>query len=72
MGNQSRVVNLHTRNAMCYQHPTPLFVKSEAVGEESKPLFEKSGGVVCVLRGKAIAIAINRAGTGIPKLCNIL
>src|SRR5216684_5879570 len=69
---QTRVVNLHARDAMSYQKSPPMFVNGKAVREQLEFLLEKPGPAVCVLRRKAVAIAIHGAGTGIPKFCNIL
>lgn len=71
-GNQSRVVEpaRPKRHVLPTSDATLREERGRRGGVEAS--LRKSGGVVCVLRGKAIAIAINRAGTGIPKLCNIL
>jgi hypothetical protein len=47
-------------------------VTGEAVREQSEPLFERSGGVIRILRRKAIAVAINWTGAGVPELGNVL
>src|SRR5580704_6253657 len=57
---------------MRYQQPAPLFVNGEAVGKQTKLLFEESSCAVRIFRRKAIAVAIDGASTGIPKFCNVL
>jgi hypothetical protein len=69
---QARVVNLYARDAMSYQKSAPLFVNRKAVREQMELFLEKPCPAVCVLRRKAVAIAIHGASTGIPKFRNIL
>ena len=69
---QARVVNLYARDAMSYQKSAPLFVNGKAVREQTEFFLEKPRPVVCVLRRKAVAIAIHGASAGIPKFRDIL
>jgi hypothetical protein len=65
-------MNLDARDAMCHQKCAPLFVNCEAVRKQTELFLEKSCPTVRVLRRKAVAIAIHRAGTGVPKFRDIL
>jgi hypothetical protein len=65
-------MNLDSRDAMHYQESPPLFVNCEAVRKQTELFLEKSCPTVCVLRRKAIAIAIQGSGTGVPKFRDIL
>jgi hypothetical protein len=69
---KARIVNLDARDAMCHQECAPLFVNCEAVRKQTELFLEKSCPTVRVLRRKAVAIAIYRASTCVPKFPDIL
>jgi len=69
---QTRVVNLHARDAMRYQNTALLFMNGKAVREEPEFFLEGFCQSICLLGREAVAIAVHRPSTGIPKLANIL
>jgi hypothetical protein len=57
---------------MRYQKLAPFFVNCKAVGEQTELFLEKLCESVCLQRREAVAIAIHRTSTGIPKFADIL
>jgi hypothetical protein len=71
-GRQPRIVDLNARHAMRDKQSSPLLVHRQAVGEQSQLVLEEFGSPVCFLRGKSVAVAVERAGTRVPEFTHIL
>ncbi len=57
---------------MCDQESAPFFVNCKAVRQQTELFLEELCESVCLLRREAVAIAIRRTSTGIPKFADIL
>ena len=71
-GHKTCIVNLHTRDTVRHQNPAPLFVNCKVVREQAELFLESPCESVRLLGRQAVAIAINRASTGVPKFADIL
>src|SRR5260370_41334526 len=69
---QPRIVNLNARHAILDKEAAPLCVDRQAVGEQPELFFEEFCSSVGILRGKTIAVAVERAGTCVPEFADIL
>src|ERR1700675_2858573 len=71
-GGQPCIMDLNARHAIRDKEFPPLFMRRQAVGKQSELFFKEFRAPVCFLRGKSVAVAVERAGTRVPEFTDIL
>ena len=71
-GGQPCIVDLNARHATHDKEFSPLFMYRQGVGKQSELFFKEFRAPVCFLRGKSVAVAVERAGTRVPEFTDIL
>lgn len=56
---EARIVDLHARDAARYQNPSPFFMNTKTVREQTESFLEGLRKSVCLLRRETVAIAVN-------------
>ncbi len=59
-GGQPCIMNLNARHAIRDKEFPPLFMHRQAVGKQSELFFKEFRALVCFLRGKSVAVAVER------------
>jgi hypothetical protein len=73
-GGQPCIMDLNARHAIRDKEFPPLFMHRQAVGKQSELFFKEFRAPVCFLRGKSVAVAVERAGTvfqNSPTFCEV-
>jgi hypothetical protein len=65
-------MDLHARNVVRDEELPPFLVDGDAIGEQMEFFLEIPCQPVRLLRRKAIAITMKRAGAGIPEFSDVL